>query len=552
MAIAGLVIGSLYLGVNRIIQVDEAQQVFQSAILARGEQSSFYTYAPIHHLGPMAWIALHAGPATSIFMWNRLLYLLVFWANILLLARICTGAWGSQKFLYWLLFAGTLVPVWDYGFEIRHDNLLLTGLLIFWLLCRRNARWPWVAFSVTGALVVLLQFVAFKAFLYWAPWCMVLLAFPPPSCREEGRLRLFLYLVGGACAGLIGVRIAYALGGGWDVALAGFRGGVSTSASAERFSALPTLTRLSAQAPLLTGLGLAAVIASNGRWRKEGRAFLRWDSQFPELALLYCVMAAFLVNPTPFPYNLLFLAPFILVAGAGLWESDIAPLIIGTPMAAFVAGVLVFCHFMPFLRQTTRHFERANSRQEELMTLAEAMTDPVKDCVFDGTGLVPTRRTIGFHWLVHSLTIQRFRNGTWPSVQAMLTQSPASVIIPNYRTDWLSDSDKGFISSHYVRLADDFLVLGTILQPGGGSWTCLHGGRYQVSIIGKEAQSNSATLQVDGGVVVGKSVLKLSPGLHHLTVANMDQILVVWLGPTLPNLPRLAPGSHGDLFVNWY
>ena len=550
-AVAVLFAASAWLAVNRIYQVDEAQQVFQSVVQARGEASSFYTYAPLHHLGPMAWVARAAGSAASIFLWDRLLFLLVFWANILLLARICAGSFRLARLLPWLLLAATLVPVWDYGFEVRHDNLLLTGLLGFWLLGREEGRRPWAVCAATGTLAVVLQFIAFKAFLYWLPWTLVLLVFPPPSCRGAGRGRLVLAWACGVLAGLLAVRMAYALGGGWQVVMAGFRSGMATSAAAERFSPMPVLARLASQAPLPVALALAAAGVACRRWRLEGRGYLRWDSGFPELCLLALTLAAFLANPTPFPYNLLFLAPFLLVEGAAFWRTEFPKLPTGA-LGPVLVSVLVACHILPFCQWTLRHWDHGNDRQVALMDLAEAMTDPGWDAVFDGTGMVPTRPTIGFHWLVHTFTIQAIHSGAQPSVRAMLGEHPAAVIIRNYRSDWLPKEDLQFIQDHYFPLADDFLVLGSVLPSGGGSWTCLHGGRYQVILEQPNRAPGSQGLQVDGQARPATDVLNLTPGPHLFHAPEACRVLVAWLGPKLAALPSLPPGNHLELFVNWY
>ena len=67
------------------------------------------------------------------------------------------------------------------------------------------------------------------------------------------------------------------------------------------------------------------------------------------------------------------------------------------------------------------------------MALAEDMTDPQSDPVYDGVGMVPTRRSIHYHWFLHSLNIQSFINGQEMPVRDMLAANPAAVVIPNYR-----------------------------------------------------------------------------------------------------------------------
>src|SRR5262249_28866552 len=122
-------------------------------------------------------------------------------------------------------------------------------------------------------------------------------------------------------------------------------------------------------------------------------------------------------------------------------------------------------------------------------------TDPEKDRVYDAVGMVPTRRSIDFHWFLHSLNIQQFVNGPGPRVREMLAARPAAVFIPNYRTDWLPKEDHDFIAKRYVAISDDFWVLGKVLPAGGGSFEIVHPGRYRVSSL---AGSDLAGTYLDG------------------------------------------------------
>src|SRR5205085_4591628 len=107
-------------------------------------------------------------------------------------------------------------------------------------------------------------------------------------------------------------------------------------------------------------------------------------------------------------------------------------------------AVLLFAHFIPFGFETARHLNFSNDRQKSLMHFAENMTDPVKDRVYDGIGLVPSRASIHFLWYLHSLNMQTFLSGSGPRVREMLAAKPPAVLIQSYRTDWLSDEDHDF------------------------------------------------------------------------------------------------------------
>src|SRR5260370_39040349 len=120
----------------------------------------------------------------------------VFWLNLVLIALSTGERLLSPGGLIALLAAVTLAPLWDYGFEIRHDNVLLTGLLLMWFVLRvRPMGLP--SYFIAGAIAVGLQFFAFKAFAYTAPLSMAFLILAPPAYKLS-RWKLILAWVGGA------------------------------------------------------------------------------------------------------------------------------------------------------------------------------------------------------------------------------------------------------------------------------------------------------------------------------------------------------------------
>lgn len=89
---------------------------------------------------------------------------------------------------------------------------------------------------------------------------------------------------------------------------------------------------------------------------------------------------------------------------------------------------------------TRRHLEWTNYRQERLMRRAEDLTDPAKDPVYDGVGLVPARSSIHFRWLLHSMNIRSFTSGPGPRIHDLLAARPAAVFIPSYRNEFVEAS----------------------------------------------------------------------------------------------------------------
>lgn len=272
-------------------------------------------------------------------------------------------------------------------------------------------------------------------------------------------------------------RVIYGAAGFWPLYLSDMHRVFSDATGENRFPPWATLQRLLTQTPLLLAMMFAGLITVTIDFGRRGKAALIWDGWLPEAYLVAVAFGALMLNPTPFAYNLLNLVPFIF-----LFAYRYAILFLKDAWAnpawyPSLVSVLIFGHLVPFGIATRRHLDWTNQRQEQLMQLAETLTDPMKDHVYDGAGLVPTRTSINFNWFLHSLNIRNFTSGTWPSVGAMLKACPASVIIPNYRTDWLPGQDQEFITNHYVSVSDDLLVLGKVLPKGGGTFEIYHPGR---------------------------------------------------------------------------
>jgi hypothetical protein len=360
---------------------------------------------------------------------------------------------------------------------------------------------------------------------------------------------------------------AYGAMGLWDVHRRNFQFVSKVATGGDRFGPGIALGRLLGQTPLLLALVASAFVALAVDLRRRGKSGLSWDGSVPEALLLSGAFAVLVANPTPFTYNLLHLVPYAYLfafrhASVILRETRDSPALIPV-----VGTVLVFVHLVPFCVATQRNWERPNFRQTCLMRLAEDLTDPTKDPVFDGVGMVLTRPTIDPRSLIHSLYFESLVKGSGPQVRDMLAARPAAVVIPNYRTDWLPPEDQTAIRERYVPVADDFWVLGKVLPAGGGTFQIFHPGRYRISSLQESdlaetcrmsaAQSPvrldeaSFTATLDGAPVTSRPV-KLTVGEHRIECKAGCQPAVVWVGPKLDRVGRLSQSDHRALFINWY
>lgn len=553
---------------NRIYQVDECQNVYTARLIATGQAKTSFAGITLFQ-APLVWLTRNSVHSADMFVRCRYFCLELFWLNVVLMAMATGEKLFSRRGLIALMGAATLAPIWDYGFEIRHDNLFLAGLLLMWCLLRiRPAGIQ--SYFIAGVLAVALEFVAFKAFVYVIPISLGFLLFPPPG-HKGTRVKLFLAWSIGAAIAFAIVRIGYGMAGIWDVYLRGFDE-ISKAAGAKNTRMAPwdTLGRLLLQTPLLLALVFPALFAVGvDIWRRK-KAALTWNSTLPEALLFLVALAALLINPAPWPYNLLHLVPYAFIF-AWRYMSPILKTIEAQPaFFPVISGIVVFAHLAPFFVATRRHLYYTNYHQEGLMALAEKMTDPEKDPVYDGVGMVPTRRSIHYQWFLHSLNIERFLNGQEMPVRDMLAANPAAVIITNYRIDWLPGKDRAFIKNRYVPLEDDFLVLGKVLSAGGGDFEIFHAGRYRITSIEASyiegtytrPRTLAASLApepvfpplvgtLDGVPLDGKPVA-LTPGKHHLDCSAQTKAAVVWLGPNLDKISRMEGGDSDDLFINWY
>ena len=549
----------------RIYHADEFQNVYMARVMATGQAKTFYAGASLFQWGLLSWLVRGATRSVDMFVAGRFVMLEIFWLNLVLIALATGERLLSRRGLIALVGAATLAPLWDYGFEIRPDNLLLSGVLLTWCVVRVRPT-GLQPFFLTGALAAGLQFVAFKALLYTLPISLAILAFPPPGQRAP-RWKLVLAWATGALGMFLLLRLTYGVAGLWDVYLADLRRAFGLSSGGNLLGRCKILGRLLSQTPLLLTFLAVALISPAVEVRRRGKAALSWDGSFPEALLFVNALAALLINPASYPNSLLLLVPFAFLL-AFRYASVLSKEIWGRPvLRPVIVAMLVFAHLMPFVMATRRHLDCPNFRQEARMRLAEDITDPAKDPVYDGIGMVPTRPSVHFWWLLPSLNRRSFAEEHGLRVRDLLAARPAAVFMPNYLTDRLPEEDQAFIRERYVALADDFWVLGKVLPAGGGTFEIIHPGRYRISslegsdLAGTYPEGLAGLMApLDEGTLVGtlddvplsRPPIELKVGTHRLETKPGCKPAVVWMGPRYDRAGRLGESDHRFLLVNSY
>ena len=324
------------------------------------------------------------------------------------------------------------------------------------------------------------------------------------------------------------------------------------------------------QIPLLLAVAVAALASLAAEVRKRETQAFCWDSTVLEGVLFILALVIFLVCPRPSPHDLLYLAVFTFLLAARyaamLWKE------IAVQRTAFglIAGVVLFGHIVPFAMAAKRYLNLTNYRQENMMNLAEQMTEPGKDLVYDYVGMVPTRRSAGYELFFETNNVSEGLAGPESSLRGLLAAQIPAVIIADNRFDRLSEADKEFIHERFVPVSAEFWILGKLLPAGGGDFTVLHTGRYRITaaqgsnLFGTYAQPENLIESMapepkipplagtlDGVPLNGKP-LELAAGRHHLDCASGTRAAVCWLGPQLDSIPRMSGGDRRSLFVNWY
>jgi len=168
VSLAGLIWFSHRLAGVRIYHADECQTVSMARIIATGQTKAFYADAGLFQTG-LGWLTRGATQSVDMFVAARFVMLEVFWLNVVLLALATEERLLSRRGLIALVGAATLAPLWDFGFEIRPDNLLLCGVLLMWCVARVRPT-GLQPFFITGALAAGLPFIAFKAVAFTLPF----------------------------------------------------------------------------------------------------------------------------------------------------------------------------------------------------------------------------------------------------------------------------------------------------------------------------------------------------------------------------------------------
>ncbi|WP_306598496.1 hypothetical protein [Geothrix sp. 21YS21S-2] len=525
---------SFALAMTRVYQVDEAQTVYMATVLAKGWTGSLFTSGQLH-LHPLSLLAHIGSTSATTFLVFRACFWALFWVNAALAVRASGMRVRSLHGAKGLVLAGTLATWWAYALECRHDNILITGLLVLWILARRTRLPRDLVFLSLGFVSLLLHACLFKSIAVWAPLTALLVGLEPGGWATRAR-RAGWWLLG--AAGCYLACWAFKAHAGIQSLGANGQNALRVAVSSERFAPWHTLQMLLGTSPLLVAAMGGLVLLGAAQLRRRGlRKAWEEEAGFPEVLLFVLCAFAFLANPTPFPYNLATLSAGALVAILALGRPWLEPGAFrearGLP---FLVSLGLLLHLTPWAMRVAELFSMPNDRQEEIMAMTEAFTGP-DDPVYDGIGMVPTRKAPTYEWVINWANQGQFHERP---LFANLGDRVPPVVLPSYRLNYLPPADRAFLAANYLLLHKDFWVLGasprTSAEPG--TWTCLRSGRY--ALIPLKPDPGPVTLD---GQIIPQGITWIAKGTHQLAMDPASPSALSWVGPTVQRVP--VPGNDG-------
>ena len=235
------------------------------------------------------------------------------------------------------------------------------------------------------------------------------------------------------------------------------------------------------------------------------------------------------VNPSPYPYNVLHVAPYVVLAAldAAHWLLQAWPRAARPILAVCATGtVAAFLLLAP----ADAYLRGESTLQLSYMNAAEALTDP-QDAVIDAVGLVPSRRPVGRDWMLHSGFMKAYSEREREQFADLILEAKPPVAITNYRWGWLGPRDVETLARYYLALAPDFLVLGFHSRTPSGQFELLRSGRYLIHV------DRRRPALIDGRPIQ-TGTHRLAAGTHEYAGAEAG-LDIAWLGPRAARLPAL-------------
>lgn len=506
LVLAAVVGVGLPYALARHFHVDEVQLIANTSAIARGARTEYLNYITPYSAA-MSWF-VRGLSSVAVYVVMRASLFALFVAILLLLAISQPHFTTPARRAFVLALAAVDYPLWSHGFELRHDVVGVAGLVALLAIAHRasRSRLLFVAGLVAGTMAL----HSAKSLVFSLPALMVILFVARPSLRAIGAVAL------GVVTAIATMALVLAAAGVFRRYLALNLGFVSFVAAAQRFSPVPLLRHLAMVAPLTIGLALFALVTT-GRDVARRTLTLRSTPVITHAFLLIAI-AGVLINPTPFTYNVLYVAPFLVASSI----EALSRLPRAASAIALLASAALFARNMMVQPQAIA----TNEAQLSIVRAAEALTSP-SDPVLDGAGLVVTRDPPAADWILHSVLRAAYAAGQRESFAAIMRRDAPPVVIVNYRWMWLRPEDWETLHGMYVAIAPHVHVLGGISREG--NLRIDRAGRY--------------VLECNGA----RRIVELPRGDHPRGCEGPTAYY--WIGPNLIELPRVQK-PHPLVFIS--
>jgi hypothetical protein len=529
---------------GRHFQVDELQLAQTACLLGRPDEHVFVGLAKPYLL-PLALLCRSLGDTTTILLSFRLVFFLGFVLNLGLIATAQVAFPSRRGRIFVLALASLLFPFWKFGFEIRHDVLLLSVNLVMFGLTQRAVTSGLSArgFALGGATAGFgVTCLSSKILFYVLPFSLLLIASAAPcswwraDLRRTGRAAL-MWLAGFAAAVSV-VVIALMLLGFDELMLSRAKRYFDFVGDEGGFSSLPNYEQLAAAVPLIFAASGVFLVAFAIQSVRE-RTLLHLTPTSVTATYLIWATVVFFKNPQPYPYNDLHLLPFTLLAAVQL----AARVRFDDHASRTIAASAVLSALAVTWTQALEHdrYNVPNAHQLSYARAAETLTAPDQS-ILDGVGLVLTRPPPDPDWQLHSLFMAAYRQGSRRSFADIMAAAAPPVAMTNYRWQWLSKRDLGLLHERYIEVARGFFVLGVELPAGDGSFKIWRPGRYVARL---PSSPTTPAMTTDGGSLPDDLVLTLSAGPHRYAQAPEGTTRLLWLGPTASEFPKILEVPRG-------
>lgn len=530
---------------KRVFQVDEFQMAQNAVLMAKGGE--WLDYAPIRpfylvllsHVLEPAWDTL----ATLSIL--RAIFFALLLVNLSLIVQVqpfFKGKW--QKIL--VLFGATmLLPLWEHGIEIRGDNpelfFELCGMGCGFAALASSGRKRLLYFALLGLSAAGMHYSTAKGFALWPPHVAMALGGCFLSERERTwqKTALWLcFLITGMLAGILGVFLVQHFSGTLRSGMvsAGLKKNfIKHSLATHRFLPWPLLKTNVLKSPavsVMCVLGLAGLLK---RLADRG-----WRDSLPGLVCLGYLLWSLVfirLNPTPYPYNMLHIAPFafIFALGGVQWCLKYNR----TLLLALVAIL-----FMSFVReaQISPFFLASNFQQTSYIDAAEYLT-PENESVLDGVGMVTNRPPPAKSWHLHSMYMGAYRAGLRDNFAEIMREKKPPVVITSYRWSWLGKEEHEVLASMYVEPHPDFHVLGADIHPWTTEITIPRSGFYAV----RTSVPPMAVLTIDETDYRDRDIVRLDAGIREVRATHKASLL--WVPEGSEHFPPLIVDERAQLFL---